>query len=147
MNTLIVNYNDDAFQTAFRAYGAEIGIHVTNWEGLFAEMNDAVEPTYIRRDEAGRVIGFIMFTPMEMKSWFFETKVGFIREFWVDPAYRSRGIGGELLAQVEAWLTARGIRRAVLTTDTAPKFYMRYGYRKDESILAKNNDPVFIKEW
>lgn len=147
MDTLIFSYNDNAFQTAFRAYFAELGCQVSNWEGLFAEMNDAAEPMYIRRDETGRVIGFIMFTPVDMKSWFFETTVGFIREFWVAPEHRNRGVGGELLAQAEAWLTDKGIRRAILTTATAPAFYMRHGYRRDESIHAKNKDAVFIKEW
>lgn len=147
MDALIFSYNDDAFQAAFRAYFAELGCQVSNWDGLFAEMNNAAEPTYIRRDEAGRVVGFIMFAPMDMKSWFFETRVGFIREFWVAPERRNQGLGGELLAQAEAWLTGKGIRRAILTTDTAPAFYVRHGYRRDESIRAKNNDAVFIKEW
>lgn len=147
MNALIFSYNDIAFQTAFRAYFAELGCQVRNWEGLFAEMNDAAEPTYIRKDEAERVIGFIMFTPMDMKSWFFETKVGFVRELWVAPEHRGQGLGSELLAQAETWLKDKCINRVILTTDTASEFYMRHGYRPDGSILAKNNDTVFIKEW
>lgn len=147
MDCLIFAYGDVAFQAAFRAYFTELGCHVTNWGGLFAEMDDAAEPTYIRRDGEGRVIAFIMFASIDMKSWFFETKVGFIREFWVAPEYRSQGIGSALLTKAEAWLAERVIHRCLLTTDTAPEFYKRCGYRRDASIVAKNNAPVFIKEW
>lgn len=147
MDRLIFAYNDDAFQTAFRAYFDELGCQVSNWNELFAEMNHAAEPTYIRQDETGRVIAFIMFAAMDVKSWFFRCKAGFIREIWVAPEQRRQGIGSELLGNAEAWMRHSGIRRCLLTTDTAAEFYKRYGYHWDESITAKNNAPVFIKEW
>lgn len=76
MDCLIFTYGDVAFQTAFRTYFTELGYCVTNWEGLFAEMDDAAEPTYIRRDGEGRVIAFIMFASMDMKSWFLKPRWG-----------------------------------------------------------------------
>ncbi|MBQ7865398.1 MAG: hypothetical protein IJ350_03435, partial [Clostridia bacterium] len=71
MDKLIREYNDQAFQTAFRAYFMEMGIQVSNWEGLFAQMTDEGDPTILRMDESGQVIGFIMFSRIEMTSWFF----------------------------------------------------------------------------
>lgn len=165
------DYADPALQSAFRAYFAELGCRVTNWEGLFAGMSEAGrdytwtlrdeagqvtffmagmdaqerDVAWVRRDESGRVVAFIQFTPMQMCSWFFRVKGGFIREFWVDPAERGRGHGRQLLANAEAWLRAQGCAFAILTTDTAPGFYSRCGYRLHRAIRARNQSPVYVK--
>lgn len=111
-DTLISQYDDAAFQTAFRAYFGELGCRVTNWDGLFAGMGekgrdatwmrrdesghvvnfvawmnaDERDYAWVRKDESGAVVGFIQFTTMDMQSWFFTVKCGFIREFWIAPA-------------------------------------------------------------
>ena len=107
----IHDYSDQAFQTAYRAYFAEMGMQVSNWEGMFTQMTDEGEPTIIRMDENGRVIGFIQFCRVEMTCWFFEDRYGFIREFWVAPEYRSQGYGTALLEQAEAWFANRASAR------------------------------------
>jgi len=145
MDKLIREYNDQAFQTAFRSYFMEMDIRVSNWEGLFAEMTDEGVATILREDEKGQVVGFIMFSRIEMTSWFFEDRYGFIQEFWVAPEYRNRGIGAELLAQTEAFFARQGIHKMILTSDTAERFYLKYGYRKDEGMVAKNKAPVYVK--
>ena len=142
---LIRDYDDQAFQTAFRAYFEEMGIQVSNWEGLFAGMTDEGDPTILRMDESGRVIGFIQFSRIEMTSWFFEDRYGFIREFWVAPEQRNKGIGAELLAQAEAFFARQGIHKMILTSDTAERFYLKHGYRKEDGIVAKNKAPVYVK--
>ena len=101
--------------------------------------------TILREDESGQVIGFIMFSRIEMTSWFFEDRYGFIQEFWVAPEYRNRGIGAELLAQAEAFFARQGIHKIILTSDTAEKFYLKHSYRRDEGIVAKNKAPVYVK--
>ncbi len=145
MDKLIREYNDQAFQTAIRAYFVEMGIQVSNWEGLFAGMTDEGVATILREDESGQVVGFIMFSRIEMTSWFFEDQYGFIQEFWVTPEQRNRGIGDELLAQAEAFFARQGIHKMILTSDTAERFYLKHGYRKDEGIVAKNKAPVYVK--
>ena len=145
MDKLIREYNDQAFQTAFRSYFMEMDIQVSNWEGLFAEMTDEGVATILREDEKGQVVGFIMVSRIEMTSWFFEDRYGFIREFWVAPEYRNRGIGAELLAQAEAFFARQGIHKMILTSDTAEGFYRKHGYRRDEGIMAKNKAPVYVK--
>lgn len=168
---LLKDYGDPALQAAFRAYFGELGCRVTNWEGLFAGMNevgrdytwtqrdgagqvvsfisglDAQERdlSWVRRDEQGRVVAFIQFTPMRMCSWFFSARGGFIREFWVTPAERGKGHGSALLANAEAWLREQGCAFAILTTDTAPDFYRRRGYAQQPGITARNGSPVFVK--
>ena len=92
-------YGDgSAFQAAFRQYFAEIGISVRDWEGLFREMNqEGNNAAFLRTTEEGEVIGFLQFQPIAFTSWFFEETCGFIREFWVAPAFRRRGYGSLLL--------------------------------------------------
>lgn len=145
MDKMIREYNDQAFQAAFRAYFAEMGIQVSNWEGLFAQMTDEGDTTILRMDESGQVIGFIMFSRIEMTSWFFEDRYGFIREFWVAPEQRNKGIGAELLAQAETFFARQGIHKMILTSDTAERFYLKHGFRKEEGMVAKNKAPVYVK--
>ena len=78
-------------------------------------------------------------------NWFFEEKVGFIREFWISKGMRSNGHGSHLLKLVEDYFKEDGIHKSILTTNTAEKFYESHGYRKDKSYSAKNNDEVFVK--
>ena len=69
---------------------------------------------------------------------------GFIREFYVIPAYRKQGIGKSLAAHTEADLRAMGTERLYLTSDQAIPFWQRCGWRltgepssNDQYILEK----------
>lgn len=146
---MISDFSGPVFQTAFKAYFAEIGIHVKGWDGLFREMNEGNEgeknAAYVRLTAEGGVIGFIMFVPIRFTSWFFEETCGFVREFWVAEEFRGRGHGSALLALTEQYFLENGIYTSVLTTDTAQRFYERHGYAKAPGCRAKNEDDVFIK--
>ncbi len=143
----LTNFTDSRFQKAFQVYFEELGIHVKNWEGVFAEMNGDSHgnAAYVRLD-GERVVGFIQFCPMELSGWFFTKELGFIREFWIAPEYRGQGHGTALLGLAEGWFQSRGFAGAILTTNTAPGFYTRLGYRLDPGFSAKNGDPVFVKD-
>lgn len=143
------DFSDERFQAAFRLYFAELGIAVHDWDGLWKEMNDdenAENHACVRMDDNGQMIGFIQFCEMTMQSWFFEEKVGFVREFWVRSEARGQGHGSTLLALAEEWFRQRGIRKCILTTDTAPEFYKKQGYQREEGICARNRDDVFVKK-
>lgn len=142
---LISDFGDAAFQTAFQAYFAELGVRVKDWDGLFREMTEDGNFAYVRM-EGDAAVGFIQFKPIALSNWFFEEQAGFIREFWVDPACRGQGHGGALLQKAEAFFRERGIRRVLLTTDSAAAFYETRGYRKKPCCRAKNNDPVYEKD-
>ena len=143
----ISDFNDERFQTAFKQYFAELGHHLSNWEPLFHEMNHDGSGThaYVRVTEENRVAGFIMFCCMDLSSWFFDTQLGFIREFWVSAEQRGHGHGSELLKLAEDWFRSQGVYKSILTTHTAESFYLRHGYHKDRDIHARNNDSVYIK--
>ena len=145
---LISDFTDLVFQEAFQRYFAELGIHVRDWDGLFREMNEGNEgeknAAYVRTAEGG-AIGFIQFVPIRFTSWFFEETCGFIREFWVADECRNNGHGSELIALAERHFLEHGIHAALLTTNTAKRFYERHGYVKAPGCRAKNQDEVFMK--
>ena len=72
--------------------------------------------------------------------------MGFVREFWVSSSERGQGHGKDLLQKAEAYFTAQGAARSILTTDSAEAFYLHCGYRKASDIAAKNNDIVLLKD-
>ena len=72
---------------------------------------------------------------------------GIIQEFYVDPAWRSRGVGGAMLERARAYAKGRGWRRLELCTPPLPAFdrtlafYGRHGFevtggRKMKCVLA-----------
>lgn len=144
---LISDFTRLEFRRAFQLYFLELGIQVKDWEGLFREMNadGRGNRAYVRM-EAGGIAGFIQFCPIELASWFFTEKAGFVREFWVAPAYRGQGYGRALLTLAEQWFAEQGISLVLLTTDTAPEFYEHMGYRPAPGIQAINQDTVYRKE-
>lgn len=150
MNTkdvLITDYTDLRFQFAFRAYFRELEVTVRDWLGLFREMNREKDShAILRLTEEGSVVGFIQIQPVPVSAGFFETKWGFIREFWISPEHRGQGHGSALLALAEERLRREGCGAAVLTTDTAPAFYEARGYRRDPAIRARNEMDVYLKQ-
>lgn len=139
------SYEDERFQKAFQRYFHELGVQVTNWEGLFAQMADDDEPMIVRTDAHGSVIGFILFSTFSMSSPFFQEQCGFVQEFWVAPEMRGQGHGSALLETVERWFQEQGVFRWMLTTDTAASFYLHRGYRMARNMVAKNQAPVYTK--
>lgn len=145
---LISDFSEPLFQEAFKVYFAELGItEIKDWNGLFKEMDDEGDnKAYLRVTEDNTVVGFIQIKPITLFNWFFEEKLGFIREFWIAPAYRSQGHGTELLRLAESHFARKDIGKIILTTDTAEKFYEKNGYRKDRAFSAANKDEVFVKD-
>lgn len=145
-DTLISDFSDPLFQSAFQTYFAELGITVKDWGRLFREMNgEEGNQAYVRTTKAGTIVGFIQFQPIKCTSWFFEETCGFIREFWVSEAYRGAGHGTALIRTAERFFKERGICTILLTTDTAERFYLKRGYQKAPGCAAKNKDDVFVK--
>ena len=144
---LITDFTNSDFQKAFKLYFDELGVKVEQWDALFAEMNEGKDNVaYLRSSEANQVIGFIQFIPITLSNWFFQSHLGFIREFWIAKEYRGKGYGTDLLRLAEMYFKDNGIFKSILTTDTAPIFYEKNGYIKDVAIAAKNKDNVYIKE-
>lgn len=147
-DTWMTDFSDAALQTAFRTYYGELGVRVTNWEGLFAEMSAGEDAILVRRSETGEVMGFLMCVASDaVTAWrgFFSTRLGCIEEFWIASAYRSQGHGSALLKLAEERLAEQGCSYTILTTDTAPDFYCRHDYMLQKGICAKNKADVYLK--
>lgn len=144
--TLLSDFSSPLFQSAFKAYFAELSVSVKDWDGLFREMNDEGDNmAFVRTAGDGSVIGFILFKPITFTSWFFEETCGFIREFWISKAHRHAGHGAALLRLAEDYCREHGIYTTILTTDTAERFYLNHGYQRAYGCAAKNKDAVFVK--
>ena len=142
----ITDFSNLLFQAAFKEYFSELGVNVKDWDGLFREMNeDEGTAAFLRMEENGSVIGFILFQKGEMKHWFFSESIGFIREFWVSAKFRGQGHGTALLEFAEKYFVENNVYKTILTTDTTPEFYLKRGYIRDCSYQAKNEDEVFVK--
>ncbi len=148
MDYLIDDFTDQRFKTAFHAYFDELGEQVKNWDALFLKMNNdphGKDYAYLRMSEDGHIIGFIQFTEIELSSWFFKARLGFIREFWVDKAFRSQNHGSELLALAEDYFRQQNLFASILTTDTAERFYKKRGYIRADGIIPDNDGTVLVK--
>ena len=144
---LISDFSDVRFQQAFRAYFTEEGMHIKNWDALFAEMNSQKDnQAFVRVNEKDEIVGFLQFQPGEMNHWFFRQPIGFVREFWIAQPFRGQGHGSQLLALTEEYFIKRGLARAILTAEDAEDFYLRQGYEKEPCIAAKNKMNVFSKQ-
>lgn len=142
---LIKDFTQEIFQNAFKLYFKELGIDVKNWDALFKEMSEeGCNNVYIKMDN-DEIVGFIMFKSEQLSNWFFEEKIGFVREFWIAEKYRKNGYGSHLLKLAEDYFRENGIYKIILTTDTATQFYVNHGYRLDKAYIAKNEDEVFVK--
>lgn len=147
-DTLMTDMTDAALQRAFRAYYGELGVQVTNWEGLFAEISTSPDCLFVRRDTEGTVTGFLLFAMLEAATagrGFYTARLGCVEEFWVAPELRGQGHGTALLRLAEKHFAQLGCGYAILTTDTAPGFYERQGYRLQKGISAKNQADVYLK--
>ena len=143
---LISDFMDSRFCAAFQAYFAGLDISVRDWDGLFREMNgEGNNRAYLLLDGDGGTVGFIQFQITSFSNWFLEEPFGFIREFWIDPAYRRQGHGKALLRLAETYFVEHGAYRAVLTADDAIAFYLANGYERAPGIKAKNEMEVLTK--
>ncbi len=143
---VITDFFDPRFQTAFQEYFKELEIKINNWDNLFDEINKEKDNVAILRiAEDNKVIGFILFKIEIFKNWFFEEKIGFVREFWISRGFRKKGHGSSLLNLAEKYFVKQEVYKSILTTDTAPNFYIKQNYIQDFSYSAKNKDQVFVK--
>lgn len=73
--------------------------------------------------ENERIVGGLIANPLEAEA----VK---LRQMWIDPALRGRGLGRELLEGVEKLLAAEGVRHFTLhARESAAGFYRTCGYR------------------
>ena len=143
---LIDDFSNELFQKAFKEYFRELKMEVDDWNSLFESMNSqGGNLAYLWLDNE-EVIGFLEFRIEKTEHWFITEDFGFVREFWIKSNYRNQTLGTKLLDKVENYFIENQIFKVLLTTDTAPSFYLKNGYRLAKSYSSLNKDPVYFKQ-
>ena len=82
-------------------------------------------------------VGFSVFQIDSPESdWCKRPGWGFIREFYVIPAYRKQGTGAALAAHTEQALRAMGASQLYLTATEAVPFWQRCGWHLTEELCS-----------
>lgn len=92
------------------------------WRGRLSAHGSMTAVAFEGAEPAGTIAAF---TPPE-------TEVPTLVAAWVDPAYRGRGVGDTLVAEVQAWAEETGRRRIELQVadgnDRARRLFLRHGF-------------------
>lgn len=93
-------------------------------------------------EEDGALLGQITFSPVSINGvhdgWFGLGPVS------VDPQHQSKGIGGALVREGLAQLTARSARGCVLVGD--PAYYARFGFQNHCGLGYAVLDPAYVQK-
>jgi len=112
--------------------------HETRTPAALARLlgDDSLGRVWISED-AGRAIAYLALCFGYSLEFF--GRDAFVDELYVDPAYRSHGHGGHLLATVDAACPALGVRALHLEVDHVNErvkgLYVRAGYKDHERFL------------
>lgn len=95
--------------------------------------------------ESERIAGFSVYQIDKPESdWCKRPGWGFIREFYIVPAFRKSGLGRALALHTEETLRTMGAERLYLTSDSAIPFWRSCGWRLSEEICS-NDQPILEK--
>lgn len=91
---------------------------------------------FIAKDDSGQIIGFAMgIVPRSFPGTYFLWEIG------VSPSYKRRGIGGELVLEIENILRALEFKRIEVTIDPvnlpSQKFFEKRGYENISERVGK----------
>lgn len=101
---------------------------------------DSTERIILVAETSGRLVGWMS---MDVVRLFYHEPYVEISGFVVDETFRSRGIGGSLIAEAEAWAENTGCDVLLLRTNVvrkdAHRFYERYGFhlKKQQRVYVK----------
>lgn len=95
----------------------------------------------------GEIVGFIIFQIDDLiNDWNFKEGFGDVRELYVAPAFRRRGVGSALLAYAEASLAASGATEIyTLPVEECENFFISRGYSDGGEYCADADNKVFVK--
>lgn len=97
--------------------------------------------------EDGEVVGFVIFQIDDViNDWNFKEGCGDVREIYVAPAQRKKGLGRALLQYAEAELNLSGADEIyTLPVEESEKFFLKCGYADTGEYCAEADNKVFGK--
>ncbi len=88
---------------------------------------DKLRDFLVARSEDDKVIGTIGVEPFH--------DIGLLRSLAVDPSYRGKGLGVQLVHELQAYAHRKGIKALFLLTVIAKDFFTRLGYQVTQRSL------------
>lgn len=105
-----------------------------------SENDEADEP------EGGKLYGFMEFqVDHAAMDWNYRPGQGFIRECFVRPEERNRGLAGLMLQAAEQRFRQLGISQLYLTCDDACHIWERLGFRNSGEVCDINEGKIYTK--
>ncbi len=138
------------FTALFKAYYAELGCE----DDAETVVEDYVVPDLLAGllrvdvvEDDGAPAGFVIYQRDEIDNdWNFKEGWGDIREIYVHPSFRRKGLGRFLLYTAEMRLDESGTERAYcLPTPSALPFFKACGYADCGEYDEETDCPVYIK--
>ena len=112
------------------------------WIGQVAQDSRAA---LLVAEEVGRIVGFLYATVEKDPPIYLHADFGLVREWWVEPAFRGRGVGKALIRRAATDLAAAGIRllrvRTAPDDDIAHVVLRQCGFREGSCELVMNLRP------
>lgn len=132
-----------ALASGQREYGSHILPDANRSTARDAVLRHIVADELTVAVEDGELLGFVMFT-VESGEFAQDTTRGLVRNIYVTPAERNRGVGTALLETAESALLERGAERLTLEVmadnEPARQFYRHHGYTPHRVTLEKSTE-------
>ena len=80
------------------------------------------------------------------RTFYASGSIAWVDEIWVEPEYRGRGTGRELMDAFESWASRRGCVQAALATRGAAPFFKKIGYTSSAAYFKKRLNAVESRE-
>jgi aminoglycoside 6'-N-acetyltransferase I len=94
---------------------------------------------FIAWNEDKKAVGFTEASIRPFANGCNERPVPFLEGLWVDPRFRRRNIGKQLISAVESWAIKRGFREigsdALISNKVSHKAHAAYGYKETERVV------------
>ena len=140
-----------AFCALFKDYYAELGCdedvdHLLE-EYVLADFSAGLLDIAVAVED-GRACGFVIFQTDSIENeWCLKEGLGTVRELYVIPEERGKGVGGTLCAHAEAALKNRGAVRAyVLPAEGSEAFFLARGYAEEDEWCEETGCNFFYKQ-
>ncbi|MBN2797245.1 MAG: GNAT family N-acetyltransferase [Clostridia bacterium] len=89
-------------------------------------------------------VGFINYQVDSKRiDWCEREGWGFIREMYMDKAFRNRNLGRVFVSSVLNTLKDNSIQEVYLTSDDSGEFFMKCGFTNSGCISKINEDPIY----
>jgi aminoglycoside 6'-N-acetyltransferase I len=94
---------------------------------------------FIAWDEDKKAVGFTEASIRPFANGCKERPVPFLEGLWVDPRFRGRNIGKQLVSAVESWAIRRSFREigsdALISNKVSHKAHAAYGFEETERVV------------